>query len=188
MKLLTLRSATRRLLALALGLSLLPAEVRAQVPEPPRYYRHQGEAEQAPDDVAWPDPMPSSTDFRQLIGFDYQARNPNRFAIDRDSISLPGPKAIRFILVITSPQGARNVSMLAIRCNTADRKLLATGRDDGGWNRPRGSAAEWRKVGSFAASQPWIRNLYESMCEKGLALNSPSMIADALNAKSTNNE
>jgi len=68
----------------------------------------------------------------------------NRVALDRTTLNVGADEIVRYTLVVTSPQGVRNVSFEGIRCDPSEWKLLALGRPDGTWGVPRDQ--EWRKV------------------------------------------
>jgi hypothetical protein len=61
----------------------------------------------------------------------------NAVALDRKALEVGADEVVRFTLVVTSPQGVRNVSYEGIRCGPAEWKLYALGRDDGSWSTPR---------------------------------------------------
>ncbi len=65
-------------------------------------------------------------------------------ALDRSTLTVGADDVVRYTLVVTSPQGARNVSFEGIRCDPNEWKLLALGRPDGTWGKPRDQ--EWQKI------------------------------------------
>lgn len=60
-----------------------------------------------------------------------------QFHIDRSSISMGSDGVVRYTLIGTSPQGAKNISYEGIRCDTSEKKLYAFGRADGTWSRSK---------------------------------------------------
>ena len=61
----------------------------------------------------------------------------NRFFVDRTSIRVDGDGVVRYVLVVQSPAGAASVSYEGMRCSTAELKVYAFGRKDGGWSPAR---------------------------------------------------
>ena len=74
-----------------------------------------------------------------------------RFAVDRNSLSIDTDGVIRYTLVVTSDQGAVNISYEGIRCSTKEHKLYAFGRKDGSWSRSRRNA--WEPVRELATNR-----------------------------------
>lgn len=99
------------------------------------------------EEKAWveiePD-LPASPDVSSLVRIDVGSTSSNRFEIDASSVTVAADEVIRYIIVITSPGGARNVSFEGMRCATAERRLYALGRADGSWAKARTS--RWQPI------------------------------------------
>lgn len=69
---------------------------------------------------------------RDAVPFDVGGRNdsPLRFAIDPKSVSIGKDNVVRYTVLITSKTGARNVNYEGLRCDTAERRIYATLRND----------------------------------------------------------
>ncbi len=91
------------------------------------------ERERGSDDVALPDPMPAVPPDSATLEFDSGERSTNRYAIDPASLAIDDFARVRYMLVVTSSSGARNVSYEAIRCDGGDHRVLAIARADGSW-------------------------------------------------------
>lgn len=91
-------------------------------------------------DLEFP-PAPVDADLRQIT---LRNLTDNKIELDSKALTVTPDAIVRYTLVVTSPQGARNVSYEGIRCDPAEWKTLALGRSDGSWARP--SEAEWQKV------------------------------------------
>lgn len=89
------------------------------------------------------------------------------FAIDRSSIDVASDGVVRYILVGTSSQGARNVSYEGIRCATREKKLYAFGQRDGSWSRSRRNA--WERIIEVDRNRQHAA-LAQAFCEGGLPI------------------
>lgn len=69
---------------------------------------------------------------REAVPFDVGGRDdsPLRFAIDPKSVSIGKDNVVRYTVLITSKTGARNVNYEGLRCDTAERRIYATLRND----------------------------------------------------------
>ncbi|VVE37077.1 hypothetical protein PNO31109_03954 [Pandoraea nosoerga] len=72
------------------------------------------------------------------------------YAIDAKSVQVTEDGVVRYIAVIRSKQGARNVSYEGMHCATFESRLYATGRPDGTWAPARNS--EWRPIRPYGAT------------------------------------
>lgn len=88
--------------------------------------------------------LPPAPSAANLIPIDVGPLSGNQFFIDEQSVSYGNDEVIRYTLVVTSPNGARNVSFEGMRCATAERRLYAFGRSDGTWSKARGNA--WARI------------------------------------------
>ena len=76
-------------------------------------------------------PVPPQT--ADLVEFFVSHSSPNRFYVDLTSLQIGADSVVRYVLVVETPSGVRNVSFEGLRCQTGERKLYATGRADGTW-------------------------------------------------------
>jgi hypothetical protein len=81
-------------------------------------------------------PYPSE---ENLLKFDAGPASTNLHYVDAPSIVVGDDGVVRYTLVIKSPQGAMNVSYEGIRCQTAEKRTYAYGRNDKTWMRARTS-------------------------------------------------
>lgn len=86
-------------------------------------------------------PAPLPEDLRKIT---LRNLGDNTVELDRKALVVTPDAIVRYTLVVTSPQGARNVSYEGIRCDPAEWKYFALGRSDGTWSAP--SQAEWQAV------------------------------------------
>jgi len=132
--------------------------------------------------ISLPDPMPViPADGGSLrVGLDVPGAA--RSAIDPGSLAVEGPKAFRFTLVVTSQAGVRNVSHEAIRCDEAERRLLAIGRTDGSWSILRNGG--WQPIRFDDSLHTAHADLFRQLCAGGsLAASTPAALLALLRAE-----
>lgn len=87
-------------------------------------------------------PLPSEQD---LIAFDVSNNTPLHYAVDAKSLSVGTDGVVRYTIVITSPNGARNVNYEGIRCDNYEWRLYAgLNADHDGWDRT--VANDWKRI------------------------------------------
>jgi hypothetical protein len=78
-------------------------------------------------------PLPQAAD---LLPFSVSRATPLTFAIAKNSLSVGTDGVVRYVVVVTSPAGARNVNYEGIRCDTYEWRLYASINDNQtGWDR-----------------------------------------------------
>ena len=115
--------------------------------------------------------FPAYPNADSLLAFDAGAASGNRFMIDRNSISVGPDRVIRYVLVIRSPSGVDNVRFEGMRCETLERRLYATGRDDRTWSKSRNE--KWMKITSSTLSLPHMALARLYLCDNGIPIRSP---------------
>ncbi len=114
-------------------------------------------------DVPLPDPLPSSLpDPARLLRWTVPDSG-SRYGVDPATYTRVSTNAARVIVVIETRGGARNVTLEGIRCDTAERKLLAIGRGDGTWSMPRDQA--WQPLFMTDAVRRDRRPLVLALCD-----------------------
>ena len=97
--------------------------------------------------------LPAAPKSENLIPFDAgPARRGFEHFVDQTSLKVGEDGVIRYVLVVKSDMGAKNVTYEGIRCTTRERKIYAYGRPDGSWHEPRG--VEWKKIGQPTVEGP----------------------------------
>lgn len=152
-----LRGRRRRVIAIA-AMVVLGA---CTTPKPPSAF------EQDFDDPAksWQEiqtqlpPAPSEDD---LVVFGVSGGTQYRFALDARTLAIGTDGVFRYVLVATSPQGARNVSYEGIRCQSGEKKIYATGRADGTWVRSR--TAAWTRIEEVGNNRQHAALMKEYFC------------------------
>ncbi|AJC15019.1 CNP1-like family protein [Pandoraea sputorum] len=86
-----------------------------------------------------------------LISFSTLPNATLDYAVDAKSIEVTRDDGVvRYIAVIRSKSGARNVSYEGIHCSSFESRLYATGRPDGTWAPARNS--EWRPIQPYGST------------------------------------
>ena len=98
-----------------------------------------GPRERARELEAKAPPSPADAD---LLPFDLRNNTDLKAAIDKRSLAVGTDGVVRYVLVLTSSRGVRNVSFEGIRCDPAEWRMYSIGQPDGTWSAVRQS--EWR--------------------------------------------
>lgn len=134
------------------------------------------------DDIA-PLVLPAAPTKESLLPFYVSPTATMSFAIDAPSISVTSDGVVRFTLVITSTEGARNVSHEGIRCKTGERKLYATGSVDGSWSPSRNDA--WRQIRDVGANRQYAALFTDYFCDFGSVAGDAATIVKRIRQKKT---
>jgi len=102
---------------------------------------------------------------RDAVPFDVSGRDSAlRFAIDPKSVSIGKDNVVRYTVLITSSTGARNVNYEGLRCDTAERRIYATLRNDTNqWignravNMNESANEETASMNAYKAASDWQR-------------------------------
>jgi hypothetical protein len=100
-----------------------------------------------PEEAPWKESTvvpPAYPADRNLVEFKPGGLTSNRFYIDTSSLSVGEDKVVRFVLVVDTPEKARNVSFAGLRCKTQEWKDYAFGNRDHTWRID--DAAQWRPL------------------------------------------
>ena len=92
----------------------------------------------------------------------------NRFFVDEASLSVGADRVVRYVAIILSPSGAKNVSFEGLRCDTYERRYYAFGREDGSWSKARGN--EWRRLRTDTVNGYAQTLAREFFCPDGIAI------------------
>lgn len=112
--------------------------------------------------------FPAFPENANLIPLDVGPTVTSSFYVDEKSISLAADGVVRFSLVVRGSGGAQNVSFEGIRCETAERKLYAIGRDGREWVRPR--ADGWQRIVDNAFNRQHALLAKDFFCPQGSIL------------------
>ena len=136
-------------------------------------------AEQTED--AAPLVLPAAPAKENLLPFYVSATTTMNFAIDALSVNVTPDGVVRFTLMITSAEGARNISHEGIRCKTAERKLYATGSADGSWSASRNVA--WDQIRNIGANRQYAALFTDYFCDFGSVAGNAAAIVKRIRQK-----
>jgi hypothetical protein len=105
------------------------------------------------DNFAFP-PQPKE---ENLVEFYVNAKTTAKYYIDWTTLMTGTPdQVIRYVAVIKTAGGARNVSFEGVRCDTSETRLYATVNSEGKWVNSRRS--DWRRVNAEKTPQQYALN------------------------------
>ena len=124
--------------------------------------------------------LPPAPSKEVLLPFYVSAAINNHFFIDAASLSVGEDGVVRYILVVETAGGARNVSYEGIRCLTRERRIYASGRLDGAWSRSRNN--QWEPILDRAANRQHAALHLEYFCPGGVIVRNAEEAINALRA------
>jgi hypothetical protein len=113
-----------------------------------------------------------------LLPFYVGAATYNEFFVDGASLSVGADGVVRYVLVVQTPGGARNVTYEGLRCETKERRLYASGRPDGTWAKSRNE--EWRRIQNRATNRHHAALAFDYFCPSGGIVRDGAEARDAL--------
>lgn len=125
-------------------------------------------------EVVFPAP-PSASDLRE---FYVSAVAENRFFVDLSTLNVGGDGVVRYVLVVLTQGGARNVSFEGMRCETREWRLYASGRADGSWSRARNES--WFPVREAAVNRHRAVLFLDYFCPGGVIVRNVGELKRAL--------
>ncbi|WP_150427254.1 CNP1-like family protein [Dechloromonas sp. CZR5] len=125
-------------------------------------------------DVQFPAPPAKGA----LIPLYVSAATDNRFYIDGSSLSVGADQVIRYVMVVETPGGARNVTYEGMRCESKSRRIYGSGRLDGTWSKARNS--DWVRILDAYANRQHAALFLEYFCPFGNSVRTAAEARDAL--------
>jgi len=130
------------------------------------------------------DTMPPLPQASNLVAFNVSQNTPLTFAVDKTTLTVGKDGVIRYVIVATSPAGARNVNYEGIRCDTYEWRRYASINDDqNGWDQ--GSAFDFKRIenGELNAYQAALYQDY--FCTSKLPVGTAKQIVNNMEYKRT---
>jgi hypothetical protein len=119
------------------------------------------------DEAVWSEaevPPPPAFNLGKLLAFDVPTSPGLAFGVDPAAIQISrADGVVRYVVVATSPSGARNVMYEGLRCATGEFKTYARYSPDGQWKPAMGS--EWRSVFGNMPSKHALRFAQAAACD-----------------------
>lgn len=134
------------------------------------------------DDAPWVEaevPAPPALNLGKLLTFDVPTSPGLVFGVDPAAIQISrADGVVRYVVVATSPSGARNVMYEGLRCATGEFKTYARYSPEGQWKPATGS--EWRTVFGNMPSRHALRFAQAAACDGATATTTVEMVVSKL--------
>jgi len=121
-------------------------------------------------EVKIPDAAPST----ELKPFFVSGNTPLTFAIDAKSLTIGKDDVIRYVIVITSPSGAKQVNYEGLRCEKYEWRLYATLQGDDKWVKTPNS--RWQAVRGNTYNRYHSALIQDAFCENSISRKDPKEI------------
>jgi hypothetical protein len=109
-------------------------------------------------------PEPPAFNLERLLRFEVNPNSPLVYAIDPQTLSIsPGDRVVRYVVVASSPGGARNVFYEGIRCPVGQVKTYAR-HSEGRW--VKASDPQWQDMAS-RPSRHALQLARQGACDNG---------------------
>jgi len=111
--------------------------------------------------------LPTNPPSKDLRPFYVSPSTPNTFAIDAKSLTFGKDEVHRYIIVITTPTGAKQITYEGIRCEKGEWRLYASMQSDGKW--VKSPSSRWLPI-QYNNYNRYHSALYQdAFCESGIA-------------------
>lgn len=111
------------------------------------------------------------------LPFYVSAATDNRFFVDSASLGVGSDGVVRYVLLIQTPGGVRNVSYEGMRCETSERRIYALGRSDGAWVKARSS--DWVRIRAVGSNRYHAALFSDFLCPDGVVARDAETIREA---------
>ena len=130
-------------------------------------------------------PPPPAYDMSKLLTFEVTRSSPLVYGVDPASFSISKTDGIvRYVVVATSPSGAKNVIYEGLRCSTGEVKTYARARPDGSWAPVANS--EWKSVYDISLPRHSLRFARAGACDAAAPVSSIPELVKKLKSPSFN--
>lgn len=110
--------------------------------------------------------LPATPKQENLLPFYVSAATSNHFFIDGSTLDVGSDGVVRYVLVVLSAEGGRNVTFEGMRCETKERRIYASGRLDGTWSKARRN--EWVRIQDAYANRHHAALFLDYFCPVGV--------------------
>jgi len=122
--------------------------------------------------------IPTAPPSKDLKPFYVSAITQLQFALDAPSIVFGKDEVIRYVVVITTPSGAQQVSYEGIRCEKYEWRLYATMQKDGVWHKSANS--RWQVIRNTGYNSYQAALVRDAFCENTIPRRSAKEIIPLL--------
>jgi hypothetical protein len=107
----------------------------------------------------------------------------NRFFVDTSTLSIGADGVVRYVLMVLTQGGARNVSFEGMRCETREWRIYASGRADGSWSKARSDS--WSPVRDAAVNRHRAVLFLDYFCPGGVIVSKVGELRNAFKRPAT---
>jgi CNP1-like family len=118
--------------------------------------------------------IPETAPSNELKPFFVSGNTPLTFAIDATSLTVGKDDVIRYVLVITSPSGAKQVNYEGLRCEKYEWRLYATLQGEGKWVKNPNS--HWQEIKGNTYNRYHSALVQDAFCENSSPRRNPKEI------------
>ena len=122
--------------------------------------------------------IPESPPSTELKPFFVSNHTPLTFAIDAQSLSIGKDDVIRYVLVITSPSGAKQVNYEGLRCEKYEWRLYAPMQKDGVWHKS--ANCRWQVIRNTGYNSYHAALVRDAFCDNAIPRRSAKEIIPLL--------
>lgn len=122
--------------------------------------------------------LPVAPKSESLQSFYVSPTTDNRFLIDTATLTVGVDGVVRYVLVVETEGGARNVTFEGMRCVSRERRTYATGRRDGAWSKSRNN--DWSRIQDVPTNRQHAALFMEYFCPEGTIVRDVSEAVRAL--------
>lgn len=122
--------------------------------------------------------LPAAPRQENLLPFEVSAASSNRFFVDGSTLSVGSDGVVRYVLVVLSPEGGRNVTFEGMRCEAREYRIYASGRLDGSWSKARKN--EWVRIQEAYANRQHAALFLDYFCPVGVIVRDAAEARNAL--------
>jgi len=101
--------------------------------------------------------------------------------VDLHSLTVGSDNVVRYTLVTKTSGGAVNIAYEGMRCETAEKKSYAFGRDDGSWSRSRQN--KWKQIADVGANRQDAALYKQYFCQGAMLAGSAKDIINRIRNK-----
>lgn len=110
--------------------------------------------------------LPAAPARESLLPFYVSAATDNRFFVDAATLTVASDGVVRYVLKVVSSEGAVTVSFEGMRCETRERRMYASGRNDGSWSKSRNN--QWSFIQDAASNRQYAALFVDYFCPGGV--------------------
>lgn len=112
------------------------------------------------------------------FAFDARTLSAHRFFVDLASLSVGSDGVVRYVVLLETQGGTRNIRFEGMRCATREWRLYATARRDGTWVKSRNES--WERLRDGASGRYRVTLFADYFCPGGVIARDAREVESAL--------